>query len=87
MATPIYRAPEQLDMYKDRVINQKVDVWALGCIMFTLMYHRPPFVESEKLAQMSGDYRIPAVPKYSQFCMKLLRGMLAAEPEKRLSSK
>ena len=50
VTTPLYRAPEQLDLFKGYRINQKVDIWALGCIMYTLMYHRPPFDEGQKLA-------------------------------------
>ena len=50
VTTPIYRAPEQLDLFKGYKINTKVDIWALGCIMFTLMYHKPPFEDGQKLA-------------------------------------
>ena len=50
MTTPIYRAPEQLDLFSGFNINQKVDIWALGCITYTLMYHKPPFEEGQKLS-------------------------------------
>lgn len=43
--TPIYRAPEQIDLHMHFKINTKVDIWALGCVMFTLMFHKPPFDE------------------------------------------
>lgn len=50
VTTPIYRAPEQLDLFKGYKINPKVDIWALGCIMFTLMYHKASFEDGQKLA-------------------------------------
>lgn len=48
--------------------------------MFTLMYHRPPFLEGEKLAQINGTFRIPKFPEYSEFCTKLLKAMLTVDP-------
>lgn len=57
VTTPIYRAPEQIDLYKGLKLTPKVDVWALGCIMYTLMYFKPPFQDGEKLAQINGNYR------------------------------
>lgn len=54
--------------------------------MFTLMYHRPPFLEGEKLAQINGSYRIPKFPEYSEFCTKLLKAMLTVDPAQRASA-
>ena len=45
MTTPQNRTPEMLDMHSERVVNEKGDVWALGCLLYTLCYrvgpHRP----------------------------------------------
>lgn len=54
--------------------------------MFTLMYHRPPFLEGEKLAQINGTYRLPKFPEYSDFCTKLLKAMLTVDPAQRASA-
>ena len=62
VTTPLYRAPEQLDLLKGYKINQKVDVWALGCIMYTLMYHKPPFGNGSRLAITNGHYIVPKLP-------------------------
>lgn len=86
MTTPIYRAPEQCDLFKNTPIDTKVDIWALGCLMFTLMYHRPPFDETSRLAQINGKYFIPHSPPYSTECISLLQGMLEINPAKRLSA-
>eukprot|EP00834_Sanchytrium_tribonematis_P000301 NODE_6_length_70510_cov_1.054395.p6 type:complete len:644 gc:universal NODE_6_length_70510_cov_1.054395:61612-63543(+) len=38
-----YRAPELIDLHLRRGISTKVDVWALGCLLFKLLYYRNPF--------------------------------------------
>ena len=42
--TPWNRAPEMLDMHRGHVIGLPVDLWALGCLLFSLSYRRrrPP---------------------------------------------
>jgi serine/threonine protein kinase len=38
-STFLYRAPEMLNLYSKQLVNEKVDVWALGCIFYTLGMH------------------------------------------------
>lgn len=76
VTTPIYRAPEQIDLYKGARIGCPVDIWALGCVMFTLMYHRPPFQEGEKLAQVNANFKIPNHVNYSPGCIRFMQSML-----------
>jgi len=83
MTTMIYRAPEQLDQYKGCDISTKVDIWALGCVMFTLMFQRPPFEDGMKLAQINGKYNLPAQPSYSPACISLVKKMLQVDPNNR----
>ena len=61
--TPCYRAPEQCNLYSKFPINEQVDVWALGCILFSLCYQDFPF--EAKLATIRAKYRIPETPKFS----------------------
>ena len=42
-STPLYRSPEMSDLYSGYPINEKADLWALGCIMYTLMFFKQPF--------------------------------------------
>lgn len=58
--TPMYRAPEMLDMWANYSIDTAADVWALGCTLFFLCFHQHPFEDSAKLAIVNGNYRIPA---------------------------
>lgn len=36
--TMMYRPPEMVDFYQQYIISEKVDIWMLGCILFTLMF-------------------------------------------------
>ena len=46
---PLFRAPELLDLYSGYPITEKIDVFALGCIMYYLLYNRSAFEEELKL--------------------------------------
>lgn len=54
-----YRAPEMCDLFARTRIDQKVDVWALGCVLFYLCYFDLPFGES-KLQILNGKWTFPA---------------------------
>ena len=41
--TPLYRSPEQLDLYSGYEIGTKVDVFAVGVLMFMLCFKKQPF--------------------------------------------
>ena len=44
--TPAYRAPEMVDLYMRPVLTFKTDMWALGCILYTMCYCCHPFQEA-----------------------------------------
>ncbi|XP_047515483.1 cyclin-G-associated kinase isoform X2 [Pieris napi] len=83
--TPMYRAPEMLDTWDNRKIDHAVDVWALGCILYTLCYMQHPFEDSAKLAILNGNYTLnPNDQKYKCF-HEIISGCLTVNPEVRLS--
>ena len=41
--TPMYRAPEMLDLYNNYKIDTQADIWALGCIIFQMITGDVPF--------------------------------------------
>lgn len=41
--TPQYRAPEMIDLSKGFPIDDKADIWALGCLLYKLCYYTTPF--------------------------------------------
>ncbi|XP_054711849.1 AP2-associated protein kinase 1-like isoform X2 [Uloborus diversus] len=77
-----YRAPEMIDLYCSKPITTKVDIWALGCLLYKLCFFSLPFGESA-LAIQSGNFSIPDNSRYSKNVHSLIRYMLETEPEKR----
>lgn len=63
-----YRAPEMVDPYQRRVIDEKADIWALGVLLYKLCYYTTPFEENGggPLAILNARYRFPPHPPYSQ---------------------
>ncbi|KAA0048302.1 putative serine/threonine-protein kinase [Cucumis melo var. makuwa] len=81
--TPAYRAPEMWDLFRRELINEKVDIWALGCLLFRICYFKSAFDGESKLQILNGNYRIPELPKYSSSVTDLIRDMLQASPNDR----
>lgn len=53
-----------IDLYSNKVITTKSDIWALGCLLYKLCYFTLPFGESPLKIQ-SGQFSIPDTPEYS----------------------
>mmetsp|Transcript_2659 Transcript_2659/g.5091 ORF Transcript_2659/g.5091 Transcript_2659/m.5091 type:complete len:702 (+) Transcript_2659:136-2241(+) len=81
--TNCYMAPEMADLYKHEVISEKVDIWALGCILFVLAFFEHPFQDKGTLAIINGAYTIPTNHKYSKVLTNIIKGLLVAKPKKR----
>lgn len=41
--TMMYRPPEMCDIYQKYEVSEKVDIWMLGCILYTLCFYEHPF--------------------------------------------
>ncbi|XP_027889074.1 cyclin-G-associated kinase isoform X1 [Xiphophorus couchianus] len=83
--TPAYRTPEMIDLYSNFPINEKQDIWALGCILYLLCFKQHPFEDGAKLQIVNGKYSIPQNDaKYTVF-HDLIRSMLKVNPDERLS--
>lgn len=61
-----YRAPEMVDVYLRRPVDEKSDIWALGVLLYKLCYYTTPFEEHGPLAILNVQYKIPPYPVYSQ---------------------
>ncbi|CAH9122827.1 unnamed protein product [Cuscuta epithymum] len=81
--TPAYRAPEMWDLYRKELINEKVDIWALGCLLFRICFFKSAFDGESKLQILNGNYRIPELPKYSTTIIDLIKDMLQSSPDAR----
>ncbi|XP_040076548.1 serine/threonine-protein kinase PLK1 [Ixodes scapularis] len=80
--TPNYIAPEILGK---KGHSYEVDVWSIGCILFTLLVGRPPF-ETSTLKETYGrikknEYHVPK--SVSSPARNLINRMLQPEPERR----
>ncbi|KAH8835591.1 hypothetical protein DL96DRAFT_1574847 [Flagelloscypha sp. PMI_526] len=71
-----YRAPEMVDPYLRRPVDEKSDVWALGVLLYKLCYYTTPFEEHGPLAILNVQYRIPPYPVYSSHMNGLIASML-----------
>ncbi|KZT73298.1 hypothetical protein DAEQUDRAFT_762221 [Daedalea quercina L-15889] len=71
-----YRAPEMVDVYLRRPVDEKSDVWALGVLLYKLCYYTTPFEEHGPLAILNVQYKIPPYPVYSQQMNALIASML-----------
>ncbi|CAP28863.2 Protein CBR-PLK-1 [Caenorhabditis briggsae] len=84
--TPNYIAPEVLNKMGH---SFEVDIWAVGCILYILLFGQPPF-ESKSLEETysrirHNNYTIPSVA--SQPAAALIRKMLDPEPTRRPTAK
>ncbi|CAL5080610.1 unnamed protein product [Urochloa decumbens] len=81
--TPAYRAPEMWDLYRREIISEKVDIWALGCLLYRICYFKSAFDGESKLQILNGNYRVPELPKYSSSITTLIKDMLNSSPDAR----
>ncbi|CAH8461723.1 unnamed protein product [Dicrocoelium dendriticum] len=81
--TPMYRAPEMLDLYLNHPIGTASDIWALGCILFYLTCTYHPFEDSAKLAILNANYQLPTAPSDHTIFHNLIRQMLLINPTQR----
>ncbi|XP_060893831.1 AP2-associated protein kinase 1-like isoform X13 [Labrus mixtus] len=77
-----YRAPEMVNLYGEKVITTKADIWAMGCLLYKLCYFTLPFGESQ-VAICDGSFTIPDNSRYSQDMHCLIRYMLEPDPDNR----
>jgi AP2-associated kinase len=81
--TLMYRPPEMCDPFLGYKVNSKVDLWMLGCVIFTLMFFKHPFAESSKLSITNAVYRYPVDNEYSLDLEILVRNLLTPNPDMR----
>lgn len=81
-----YTAPE---IVKDERYSKSVDMWALGCVLYTLLCGFPPFYDesiqvlTEKVARGQYTFLSPWWDDISKGAQDLVSHLLTVDPEKR----
>ncbi|CAF0982373.1 unnamed protein product, partial [Brachionus calyciflorus] len=81
--TPMYRAPEMLDLYNNYRIDAQSDIWALGCVLYLLCFNKHPFEDGAKLRIINGKFQIPVTDREFLEFHDLIRLMLNTDPNSR----
>jgi eukaryotic-like serine/threonine-protein kinase len=90
MGTPLYMAPEQA---AGRVIDERVDVYAAGCLLFEMLSGQPPYL-GESNSEILRAHMVAPVPRLgalrpdvfvSPALEALIHCALAKRPEQRYS--
>jgi len=86
--TLMYRPPEMADLYKGFTVSTKVDIWMLGCILFTLINNRHPFQDASNLAIVNCRYShdLDQCKKHPPKLVDLCGWLLAQNPSDRPSA-
>ncbi|EWG36311.1 CAMK/CAMK1/CAMK1-RCK protein kinase [Fusarium verticillioides 7600] len=83
-----YTAPE---IVKDERYSKSVDMWALGCVLYTLLCGFPPFYDesievlTEKVAKGQYTFLSPWWDEISKSAQDLISHLLTVDPEKRFT--
>ncbi|CCH45092.1 SNF1-related protein kinase catalytic subunit alpha [Wickerhamomyces ciferrii] len=88
-----YRAPELLDVKTGSKIDEKIDIWSLGCTLYALLYGCSPFEYEENengasitLAISNGTLNFPKKGDlYSDELKSLIKMCIVIDPEERPS--
>lgn len=81
--TPMYRAPEMIDLYSNYPVTAKADVWALGCILYYMCYMEHPFADGAKLRILNAKYTTPDNPRDVSDLQPLIDSILQVDPNQR----
>ena len=82
--TPLYRSPEQLDLYSGFEIGTKVDIFALGVLAFIMCFKKPPF--ESRLSAINKQYFLNEDHSYSQELVNLIDKCFTTNPAHRPSA-
>jgi len=83
LGTPDYVAPEvqTADTY-----GLAVDLWSVGCIVFFMLFRKPPFYGRSGDDQQEGRFEFPVSPHVSNEVKAFISNLLSTDPSKRMTA-
>jgi serine/threonine kinase 16 len=86
--TPLYKAPELFDIASDITIDERTDIWSLGCTLYAMAFLKNPFQDQAEtgsiaLAVASGKIEFPQESRFSQPFMDLIKATVQSDPQSR----
>lgn len=84
-----YRAPELFQVDSYAIIDERTDIWSLGCMLYALCFFQSPFDEiyvkgdSVHLAVLNDRVSIPESSPYSEDLKELIMFQLKSNPMER----
>ncbi|KAJ4477434.1 Pkinase-domain-containing protein [Lentinula aciculospora] len=92
-STMAYRAPELFDVKTGTMLDEKVDIWSLGCLLFAMAYSHSPFENTQiteqggsiAMAVLNAQYKHPrgSEGRYSNGLKEMIDRMLKVDPVER----
>ena len=83
--SPVLRAPEQVYCTAGNRLDEKVDMWGLGCLLYGLLFGQCPFTRRAEEDFKAGRYRRPNRP-IGEIWIRILNLLFVPDPQQRASA-
>ncbi|XP_066046216.1 tRNA endonuclease ANKZF1-like isoform X4 [Chamaea fasciata] len=85
-----YRAPELFTVPSQCIIDERTDIWSLGCVLYCMMFGEGPydavFQKGDSVAlAVQNPLTLPSTPRYSAALQRLLFSMMTVNLQERPS--